>query len=129
MFYKVLFLLACMELIKRVRSFIKENVVVNDGKTELETGAVISVGLSVLFYMMVLCICFAPSMLFGGKIIGHFAYEPAIGKRLVIYVDKDVLWTSTVADVRNRTDTGIEVETRNTVYVVTFDGEPIRYAG
>lgn len=63
------------------------------------------------------------------KIIGHFAYEPAIGKRLVIYVDKDVLWTSTVADVRNRTDTGIEVETRNTVYVVTFDGEPIRYAG
>ncbi len=65
MFYKVLFLLTCMELIRRVRSFIKENVVVNDGKTELETGAVISVGLSVLFYMMVLCICFAPSMLFG----------------------------------------------------------------
>ena len=65
MFYKVLFLLACMELIKRVRSFIRENVVVNDGKTELETGAVISVGLSVLFYMMVRSICFAPSMLFG----------------------------------------------------------------
>ncbi len=68
MFYRVLFLLTCMELVKRVRSFIKENVIVNDGKTELETGAVISVGLSVLFYVMVICICFAPSILFGGRI-------------------------------------------------------------
>ncbi len=67
MFYKVLFILACVELVKRVRSFLNENIVVNNGSTELRTGAFVSIGLSVLFYIMVLAICFMPSMIFGWR--------------------------------------------------------------
>lgn len=67
MFYKVLFILACVELVKRVRSFINESIVVNNGSTELRTGAFVSIGLSVLFYIMVLAICFMPSMIFGWR--------------------------------------------------------------
>lgn len=65
MFYTILFLLTCCELIRRVRSFIKENAVVKDGRqAEISTGAFVSLGMSVLFYVMVLSICFLPSMLF-----------------------------------------------------------------
>lgn len=67
MFYKVLFILACVELVKRVRSFINESIVVNNDSTELRTGAFVSIGLSVLFYIMVLAICFMPSMIFGWR--------------------------------------------------------------
>lgn len=65
MFYKVLFLLTCCELIRRVRRFVKENVEIKDGnQAEIPTGAFISIGMSVLFYVMVLAICFIPSILF-----------------------------------------------------------------
>lgn len=65
MFYTVLLILTCCELIRRVRTFVKENAVVKDGKpAEISTGAFVSLGMSVLFYVMVLAICFFPSMLF-----------------------------------------------------------------
>ena len=65
MFYTVLLILACCELIRRVRTFVKENAVVKDGKpAEIASGAFVSLGMSVLFYVMVLAICFLPSMLF-----------------------------------------------------------------
>ena len=65
MFYKILFLLTCYNLYRSGKSFIKENVTVKDGRAaEISTGAYISFGLTVLFYVMVLAICFIPSMLF-----------------------------------------------------------------
>lgn len=64
MFYKILFLLALFNLIKAGRSFIKENVVITNGKQdEIPTGAYVSLGLTVMFYIMVMAICFIPSML------------------------------------------------------------------
>lgn len=65
MFYKVLFLLACCELIRRIRSFVRENVEIKDGnQAEISAGAFISIGMSILFYVMVLAICVIPSILF-----------------------------------------------------------------
>ena len=65
MFYKVLFLLICYNLYRSVRSFVRENAVVKDGKcAEISTGAYISAGMTVLFYVMVLAICLIPSILF-----------------------------------------------------------------
>lgn len=65
MFYKVLFFLACCELIRRIRSFVRENVEIKDGnQAEISAGAFISIGMSILFYVMVLAICVIPSILF-----------------------------------------------------------------
>ena len=65
MFYKVLFLLACCELIRRIRSFVRENVEIKDGnQAEISAGAFISIGMSILFYVMVLAICVIPPILF-----------------------------------------------------------------
>ncbi len=65
MFYKVLFLLTCYNLYRSVRSFVRENAVVKNGEyAEISTGAYISAGMTVLFYVMVLAICLIPSILF-----------------------------------------------------------------
>ncbi|MCI9625619.1 MAG: hypothetical protein HFI90_02430 [Clostridia bacterium] len=49
MFYTVLLVLTCCELIRRVRTFVKENAVVKDGKLdEISAGAFVSLGMSVL---------------------------------------------------------------------------------
>lgn len=65
MFYKVLFLLTCYNLYRSVRSFVRESAVVKDGEfAEISTGAYISAGMTVLFYVMVLAICLIPSILF-----------------------------------------------------------------
>ena len=65
MFYKVLFLLTCYNLYRSVRSFVKENIIMQDElSAEISTGAYVSLGMTVLFYMMVLAICCIPSMLF-----------------------------------------------------------------
>lgn len=65
MFYKVLFLLTCYNLYRSSKSFVKENVIVKDGKqAEISAGAFASFGMSVMFYVMVLAICFVPSVLF-----------------------------------------------------------------
>lgn len=64
MFYKTLFLLALLNLFKAGKSFIRENVVVKDGKqAEISTGAYVSFGMTAMFYVMVLAICFIPSIL------------------------------------------------------------------
>lgn len=64
MFYKILFLLALLNLFKAGKSFIRENVVVKDGKqAEISTGAYVSFGMTAMFYVMVLAICFIPSIL------------------------------------------------------------------
>ena len=40
-----------------------------------------------------------------------------------------MLFTSQVVDVRNETKTGMEIETRNTIYKLTFDKENLPLAG
>ena len=65
MFYKVLFLLTCYNLYISLRSFVKENAVVKEGgNAEISTGAYVSLGMTIMFYVMVLAICFIPSILF-----------------------------------------------------------------
>lgn len=65
MFYQVLFLHALYNLFRSVRSFVRENTVVKNGKVaEIPTGTYIAGGMTVLFYVMVLAICCAPSVLF-----------------------------------------------------------------
>ena len=65
MFYTVLFLLACYNLYKSVKSFIKENVVVKDGViAEIPKTAYISLGTTLLFYLMVLAVSVLPAILF-----------------------------------------------------------------
>lgn len=65
MFYIILLLLTCYNLYRDVRSFIRENTVIVEGKiAEIPTGAYISIGMTVMFYVMVLAICFIPSILF-----------------------------------------------------------------
>ena len=65
MFYKVLFLLTLFNIIKSGMSFIKENVITVDGKVlEIPMGKYISLGMTMLFYIMVMAICCLPSMLF-----------------------------------------------------------------
>ena len=64
MFYKVLFLLACYNLYRSGKSFVKENVIVKDGKqAEISTGAYISFGISALFHVMVLAVSLLPTLL------------------------------------------------------------------
>ena len=65
MFYKILFLLTLFNIIKSGMSFIKENVITVDGKVlEIPMGKYISLGMTMLFYIMVMAICCLPSMLF-----------------------------------------------------------------
>lgn len=64
MYFKVLFILACVQLIKEIKGFVKNNIVVKDGQfAEIGIGAYISVGLAVLFYVMIMAICMMPSLL------------------------------------------------------------------
>ena len=64
MFYKVLFLLTCVQLYKELKNFVKYNVVVKDGKcAEISTGAYVSAGMTAMFYVMILAICMIPSLL------------------------------------------------------------------
>lgn len=65
MFYTVLFLLACYNLYKSVKSFVKENIIAKGGEiAEIPRAAYLSLGATVLFYLMVLAICVVPSILF-----------------------------------------------------------------
>lgn len=63
MFYKILFLLTLFNLIKTGKSFIQNNVIMIDGRAEVPMGAYVSLGLSALFYIMVMALCFIPSLL------------------------------------------------------------------
>ena len=56
------------------------------------------------------------------EICGNLVFEPVVGNRAVICCnDGNTLFTSTVAAIRNATDRGMELETRNTVYKLTYD--------
>ena len=64
MFYKVLFILTCVQLYKELKNFVKCNVVVTDGEcAEISTRAYVSAGITALFYVMILAICMIPSLL------------------------------------------------------------------
>ena len=63
MFYKILFILTLFNLIKTGKNFIQSNVIMIDGKAEVSTRAYISMGVSMLFYVMVIALCFIPSLL------------------------------------------------------------------
>lgn len=55
------------------------------------------------------------------ELCGYPALPPLVGKRDFIHcANADVIWTSTVVDVRNATDSGIEIETENTIYKLTY---------
>ena len=65
MFYTILFLLACYNLYTNVKSFIKVHVVVeNDVIAEIPKKAYISIGVTVIFHVMVAAVCILPSILF-----------------------------------------------------------------
>lgn len=58
MFYTILFLLACYNLYTNVKSFIKEHVVVENGVIEeILKKAYISIGVTVIFHVMVAAVC------------------------------------------------------------------------
>ena len=64
MFYKVLFVLTLYNLIKAAKSFIKDNVVIKDGKqAEISTGAYISFGLTAAYHIMVFAVCLIPTIM------------------------------------------------------------------
>ena len=64
MFYKVLFLLTLLNFVKAGKSFIKENIVIKDGKqAEISSGAYISFGITALYHVMVLAVCMLPSLM------------------------------------------------------------------
>lgn len=58
MFFKVLFLLTCYCFYKESKQFVKETA----KDAELTTGECISFGLTVLFYVMVMTVCFLPNI-------------------------------------------------------------------
>ena len=64
MFYTILFFLAFYSFGKSMKQFVKENVVIRDGKyAEVPRRAYISLGLTAIFHIMVLALCLLPSML------------------------------------------------------------------
>lgn len=53
---------------------------------------------------------------------GNLAYEPVIGERVMILQDgSPKYYTSTLMAVHNRKKSGIELETRNTIYKITYE--------
>lgn len=64
------------------------------------------------------------------NILGVFFYEPQVGYRAFIKKnDGETLYTSQVVDVRSRTENGVEIETKNTIYRVTFSEDSLPLAG
>ena len=64
MFYTILLLLACYNLYTNVKSFIKEHIVSGNGVVvEMPKKAYISIGITAIFYVMVVAVCILPSIL------------------------------------------------------------------
>lgn len=58
------------------------------------------------------------------EITGNLGYPVECGYRAYIKKNKgDMLFTSQVVDVRNETSNGVEIETRNTIYKLTYAEE------
>ncbi len=63
------------------------------------------------------------------NIIGNLCFEPCVGYRAFIECDDgNTLYTSQIVDVRNKTKNGVEIETKNTIYKVTFSAESLPLA-
>ena len=64
------------------------------------------------------------------ELTGCLVYKLARGKGAVIKcVDGVSYYTSDVVDIRNITASGVEIETKNTVYILSFpSGEPLSKA-
>lgn len=57
-------------------------------------------------------------------IIGNLSYPVEVGCRAFIEQEKGtMLFTSQVVDVRNQTENGVEIETQNTIYKLTYKQE------
>ncbi len=64
------------------------------------------------------------------NISGIFCFEPQKGYRAFIRKDDgETLYTLRVVDVRSRTENGLEIETKNTIYRVTFSEDSLPLAG
>ena len=56
------------------------------------------------------------------KLKGSLAYEPAIGERMIILEDgKEKYYTSPIKAIRKRMGKGLELETKNTIYKITYE--------
>lgn len=56
------------------------------------------------------------------EIHGNLCYPLSAGHRAYIKCGEKALFTSTVVALREQTGTGVEIETLNTVYRLTYDG-------
>lgn len=55
------------------------------------------------------------------EVTGKLGYPLECGYRAFIKKNKgDMLFTSQVVDIRNETSSGVEIETRNTIYKLTY---------
>ena len=64
MFFRLLFILACIRLYKDIKSFVESGVVAEISKgTEVSKTTYVSIVLTILFYVMVMAICIIPSLL------------------------------------------------------------------
>ena len=65
MFYIILFFLTLYNFWLSIKNFIKENMIVKDGKcAEIPNSVFLSLGLIAIFHIMVLAICLIPAILF-----------------------------------------------------------------
>ena len=56
------------------------------------------------------------------KEISGIPADLEVGARATIYCsDGLVLWTSRVVDIRNKTNDGVEIETANSIYKLTYE--------
>ena len=64
------------------------------------------------------------------NISGVLCFEPQKGYRAFIQKNNgETLYTSQVVDVRSKTENGVEIETKNTIYRVTFSEGGLPMAG
>ena len=64
------------------------------------------------------------------NILDVLCFEPQKGYRAIIQKnDGETLYTSQVVDVRRKTENGLEIETKNTLYRVTFSEGSLPMAG
>ncbi len=56
------------------------------------------------------------------EIHGNLCYPLTTGQRAFIKCGEESLLTSTVVDFRNQSNSGVEIETQNTVYRLIYDG-------
>ena len=64
------------------------------------------------------------------NIFGTLGYKPEKGYRAYIQPDEGKpLFTSQIVDVRNDNNEGVEIETENTIYKITYSKNELPLAG